>query len=192
MFAAAVPLLVQQRLFSHRFLLPVLPCLSCPADLLQLLRGLVSSSPKVTTQQLDWGGKPTGFTLAPTAAPACKVKFTTSHPTAAAAAADALGTLAGKAAAAAQTSVLFQGLAFNAAWAAPGVSETYSAWLRAWGLAQPGKTLEAALLLLLAVCQVGGWGAAGVLYGGDVSSFLEQLCTFVDLGAQAILQRLYR
>ena len=72
------------------------------------------------------------------------------------------------------------------------MSDTYSAWLQAWGLAQPSETLEAALLLLLAVCQVGGWGAAGVLYGGDVSSLLEQLCGFVDPGVQAILQRLYR
>jgi hypothetical protein len=78
------------------------------------------------------------------------------------------------------------------AWQTPGASETYSAWVHAWGLGQPTSTLEGSLLLLLAVCQAGSWGAAAVLYGSDVSSLLEQLCYFADPGVQLITQKLYR
>jgi hypothetical protein len=78
------------------------------------------------------------------------------------------------------------------AWQALAASETYSAWIQAWGLGQPSKTLEASLVLLLAVCQAGSWAAAAVLYGSDVSSLLEQLSGFADPGVQMITQKLYR
>lgn len=82
-------------------------------------------------------------------------------------------------------------LLLQPAWHAPGVADTYMSWLHAWGLGQPSTTLEAALLLLLAVCQAGSWAAAAVLYGSDVSSLLEQLCGFAHPGVQAVVQRLY-
>lgn len=90
-------------------------------------------------------------------------------------------------------------------WHAPGVTKTYSAWLSTcWGLTQqqqPATTLEAALLLLLALCQAGSWSAAAVLYASDVSAVLEQLCGFVrgsqtghggGLQLHDVLQRVYR
>lgn len=78
------------------------------------------------------------------------------------------------------------------AWHTPGVSELYSTWLHAWGLGQPSTTLEAAMLLLLALCQAGAWTAAAVLYAADVSSVLEQLCSFVTSEIRLVLQKIYR
>lgn len=81
---------------------------------------------------------------------------------------------------------------FPPAWHAPGVEGTYSGFLQAWGLAEPTKTLEAVLLLLLELCQAGSWSAAAVLYAADVSSLLEQLCGFADAGTLALTGCLYR
>lgn len=139
--------------------------------------------PKVTVQQLDWSGKPTGFSLAPAPAAACKTKVPKSS-------------AASTAAAAAAVVPVWAGnlpLSFLApAWHSSAVVKTYDAWLQAWGLGEPSTTLTELLLLLLAVCQAGSWSAAAVLYGSDVSSVLEQLCSFADPGVQAVVQKLYR
>lgn len=189
---------------------PLPGCAHCPvchAGLLSLVRDLVKDSPKVTVQKCDWSGKPTGFALAPSAAEPCSTRISKSSATAAATAgmAAALSTLlrppsdlstapavaSAAAPAAAADSTSLHAL-LEPAWHVPGVADTYTAWLHAWGLGQLHTTLEAALLLLLAVCQAGSWAAAAVLYGSDVSSLLEELCGFAHPGVQAVVQRLYR
>lgn len=191
-----------------------------PAGVLQLLTDVVNSSPNVTTQQLDWNGKPTGFALAPTAAPFCRASTTglqSLNSTSAAATAATFKAIAeapligqGSAhspapaseqtiqSAADMTGPLLAGkqVALNGslspAWHAPRVDKTYSRFLQAWGLREPTKTLEAVLLLLLALCQAGSWSAAAVLYAADVSSTLEQLCGFADAGTLALTGCIYR
>jgi hypothetical protein len=191
---------------------------SCLAGVLQLLTGLVNSSPKVTTQQLDWNGKPTGFALAPTAAAFCRATGNTaglqgSNSTSTAAAAATCKAIAEAITAAlgapnnpppateqaihpATAGPLLAGKqahgSCSPAWHAPGVEETFNRFLQAWGLVEPTKTLEAVLLLLLALSQAGSWSAAAVLYAADVSSLLEQLCGFADAGILALIGCMYR
>lgn len=168
---------------------------------LQLVKDLAQSSSKVTSQQLDWSGQPTGFGLAPAAAAACRVKLPKTAQGATAAAIAALAAASNPdrntpSSAQHPPATVLAGSQLQdpllPAWHAPGVSELYSRWLHAWGLVQPSTTLEAAMLLLLALCQAGKWAAAAVLYAADVSSVLEQLCSFVTPEVRLVLQKIYR